>query len=519
MQTLASRRTSRSLTLYAPKPNALKLLQQFCFDNGLAVSGQFSASGQRLSSWTSPTGNCSLLDYIAVPSSWEGAFQTLDTPCLGDLHSDIDHQPILVRCRPSLQGCRKPLRPCPDWRALDSPEGKASLHRAWASARAVGWDVDATTHIACIHAHLHRCLARDLPRTAATPRNPAISSSTLAIIKYRRHIRRCERSAHRQFLREALWLCMRSWQASVHRKPPPSGHGVQKSGRVCRRWFGLLQVAHRSVARAISRDRAAFFRDMMRHHHDAGPAQFAFFIRSITRQGRKFKPPQVLRPVLSSGTETADRCAVRDALGRHFAAAELATEVDIPTLLEGFNHRVAPESTLLANELPCLAALASGFAQLQGNKAPGISGLVPEVFRLDPVLAAINTFPVVVKAFGRGHVPAQWAGGVAATVPKPGKSSSSPEGWRAILLLEADGKALKKSHAIQIASRGLEWKDRRPVRRSPRTFLDLAQLPSQSAPVVVTSRTALWWCRFCRCTDSILFSIARSALCYGLAEA
>ena len=46
-----------------------ELFQQLCFDNGLAASGQFSTSGKRLFSWTSPTGNRSLLDYVAVPST------------------------------------------------------------------------------------------------------------------------------------------------------------------------------------------------------------------------------------------------------------------------------------------------------------------------------------------------------------------------------------------------------------------------------------------------------------------
>ena len=214
-----------------------------------------------LGSWTSPTGNRGLLDYVAVPSSWDAAFDTLDTPCLDDMHSGLDHDPVLVHCRPILHGAKPPSKVRPNWKALDTPEGSAALRHAWVTAPVVGWDVDATSHVARLHDHLYQSLARDLPDTTTTPRNPALSAATLDIIKYRRHIRRCERSSRRQFLRETLWFCLRSWRAIVCKTPLPLTEGVRRSGRVCRRWFGVLQVAHQCVSKATSRDRRLFQAD------------------------------------------------------------------------------------------------------------------------------------------------------------------------------------------------------------------------------------------------------------------
>ena len=427
-------------------------LRQICFDHGLIASHQFSSSGTQLHSWTSPTGNKSLIDYVAVLAAWGDTFDTFDCPCLGDMHAGIDHEPILVQCRPTLEGAKMLPRRCPDWQALQTPEGQAALQKAWATLPPVSWDVDATSHVALIHQHLRTSLLQDLPRAQNRPRNPALADDTLALIKYRRHLRRCERSARQVFAREVMGLCFRSWQAQSCQQslPSPSARALQAAGHNCRRWFARVLRANAQVGAATGRDRAAYFRQIMRQPQHAGPAQFAFLIRALTRQGRKFKPAQVLRPVRTDTTETTDHRELKDLLGRFFAVAELAEEVDVGTLLSSFDHRGPPETTFLAQDVPCLADLASGFAQLKVGRAPGLSGLVPEVFRSQPVLAAIANFPVAMKTYARGHVPAQWAGGLAATVPKPGKDSCTPEGWRAILLLESDSKALQKAVRPQL---------------------------------------------------------------------
>ena len=438
-----------TLKSYPLCPNA-EHLQQLCSQHQLAISCQFTASGARLHSWTSPSGNKSLIDYVAVPMEWGGAFHTLDSPTLVDLHSGIDHEPILVRCRPVLEGARTRSRKQPNWRALATPEGQSALRDAWASMPVIGWDVDATTHVACIHQHLLDSMLRGLPPEENRPRNPVLTGDTLAIIKYRRHLRRCERSARQTMMREFLHLCFRSWHAAIYTMPPAPDRALRSASRNCRWWHARVLKANEDVTAATAKDRAAFFRRMMREHRDAGPSKFAHHIRALTRQGRKFKPAHVLRSLDGTGGAVTDHRALHDSLGRHFAVAELAVEVDTPTALSHFDHRGPPDSLLQAADMPSLSDLASGFAQLQSNRAPGLSGLVPEVFRLQPVLAALVNFPVVLKSFARGHVPAQWAGGLAATVPKPGKDARSPDGWRAILLLESDAKAIQKAVRPQL---------------------------------------------------------------------
>ena len=415
--------------------------KRFCIQHGLFASAQHTKSGAPLFSWTSPTGAKSLLDYVAVPVGWQVCSETIGNVPLGDMHEGLDHTPVVLHCTPTLEGRKLATRFHVPRGALDSASGQAALLRAWASAPDISWDVDATTHVACLHEHLQRSLSKDLTGPSAPPRNPVISAPTLDLIKSRRHVRRCERAVRQRFKREVLRFCFLSW--CQHRSI--SGTDVAATSRLARRWFRLVLWFNERIGKALGRDRAEFFRKAVRQHHDAGPAQFAFFLRALTRQGRKFRPPAVLRPLCLPSGETLGRAALQDALGEHFAAAERAQAVDVATLLRDFNHRGVPAAPITASELPSLPALASGFAQLQRHRAPGLSGLPPDVFRQQPVLAALTVFPIVIKTFARGHVPAQYAGGLASTVPKPGKASDTPEGWRAILLLESDAKAFQKT--------------------------------------------------------------------------
>ena len=436
-----SRCPSTPSTLDAmPDGRNAECFKQLYLHHGLCASAQFTPNREPIFSWVSPTGTKSLLDYVAVPVSWQDSTVTLGNIKLGDLHEGLDHDPLLVRCNPILEGRRAPPRFHVPRGALESEAGKAALLHAWATVPEISWDVDATTHVACIHSHLQHCLSRDLTGAAPSPRNPVISPPTLELIRMRRHTRRCERTVHQRFRREVLRSCFHAWCWR-----PTSTSDMDGTSRLTRRWFRLVLWFNARVGKALGRDRADFFRQAVRQHHDAGPAQFAFFLRALTRQGRKFRPPAVLRPLRGQEGDTLGRAALQDALGAHFAIAERAHLIGVGSLLNDFNHHGAPSDTILASDMPSLPALASGFAQLQRNRAPGLSGLTPDVFRQQPVLAALAVFPVVVKTFARGHVPAQYAGGLASTVPKPGKASDTPEGWRAILLLESDAKAFQKA--------------------------------------------------------------------------
>ena len=104
----------------------------------------------------------------------------------------------------------------------------------------------------------------------------------------------------------------------------------------------------------------------------------------------------------------------------------------------------ALRGALDADFLPTPARLCRAFASMARHKAPGISKIGADVFRAAPHQAALAYFPLAIKTLARGAPPAQWSGGKAVPIPKPGKPAETFAGWRSILLLEADAKALQK---------------------------------------------------------------------------
>ena len=230
-----------------------ELLTRLCFEHGLTVSKQFSVTGARLHSWTSPTGNKSLVDYIVVPSSWGDVFDTLDSPQLGDLHSGLDHKPHLARCRPVLEGARTTPGRNPNWKALDSPEGRLALQRAWTTMPTTAWDVDATSHVAQMHQHLRDSILRDLPAAQGRPRNPVLTERTL--VSASETVRTCHSSDSDAGVLVSL-LSVVTGQGT--QAAPPSPHAVRRAGRICRSWFGRVLKANGQVQAAIARDRADF---------------------------------------------------------------------------------------------------------------------------------------------------------------------------------------------------------------------------------------------------------------------
>ena len=102
-------------------------------------------------------------------------------------------------------------------------------------------------------------------------------------------------------------------------------------------------------------------------------------------------------------------------LGRSFAKAERALQIPpeelYNTVLPEGQRRLPVDSALT------LATLARGYGDLQLRRAPGHTGLPPEVYKLDPVGAAQTHLPLLAKIQLRGYAPALWRGGKSAAIP------------------------------------------------------------------------------------------------------
>ncbi|CAE7888464.1 unnamed protein product, partial [Symbiodinium sp. KB8] len=390
---------------------------------GLALSPQQSPSGEQLFSWTSPQGHRKLIDYVAWPQEWASHGVSHPGVLLGDLHEDIDHQPVCIDLRVHLEAPPQTGRNRLDARLWTDPQATVAAAVAAMTCPPVPWTVDSTTHVDSLHRHLFSHMEKVTISTPAVPRNPALTEQTLALAY--------------------LQLCLHAWRFGQR-----TADNLLTQDKKCRVGAARAWATHyrhvKQMRAAMWRDKAAFTRRGIEQSRADGPAAFAHKLRAILRTGRRYRAPALLPSLTGEPGEPTTKEDVADSFGRFFAIAERANPQPVNDLMQDDGRRQKQEC-IEGDTLPSLACLASGFASLQKGRAPGISGIPSEVFRSNPMLLAIHYYPVVCKLFLRDPSPMQWRGGLSVSVPKPGKPSDRHLGYRAIMLLEGDNKALQKA--------------------------------------------------------------------------
>ena len=370
------------------------------------------------------------------------------------IHASIDHRPLRARFSCTLNLGKRLQRKMICAEALRTPAGAAAVQEAFKTLPLIPWSVDSTTHVQCIHEHLHRTLSRMVPSPVARPRNPAYTAGTLALVHQKRRARKRLRElfhSERRLILRSVFDSIRGetrFALSIHRMGPPVSVSLASVRNQSLVVAAALHRLNRDLGNQMQADKAAFLRKEMAQARDLGSAHFAFRIRAILRTGRKFKTPALLPAFRKPDqTEAVGQQAVLHALGSHYATAERAHEVLVVDMLRSRARasHLPLTCTLHAADMPTLPELARVMSGIACRKAGGISRLPPEVYRLAPQHAAIATYPVLCKAVLQGHLPLQWAGGKAHSIPKSVTGLDQPSAWRSIMLLEADAKAVQKA--------------------------------------------------------------------------
>ena len=377
-------------------------------------------------------------------------------PSLDDLHATIDHRPLRLCLDLTLDSINPSCRRRIDVRALHTAEGLSAVERAFRTMPLIPWGVDSTTHVALLHTHLRGSLAASLPVLKSRPRNPAYSEATIDLVRVKRRTRKRVRELYAQeraYILEAVFTVWARCSPPLV-EPAPAPAVTMPVLSECRRHrtrvLASLHCQEGLLRTRMKADKAAFLREEMQQARDLGSANFAHRIRSVLRTGRKFKAPALL-PTLFPHTdaEAAGQEAVMHAMGTHYALAERATEsTTVAQLSRRCEAPTCPlDAVLVAQDMPSLPALARSIAGIQCRKASGISGIPPDpdVYRLAPHLSAIALFPIYSKLVAQGVCPLQWGGGNAHSIPKGSGLAADMSGWRSIMLLEPEAKAIQKA--------------------------------------------------------------------------
>ena len=365
--------------------------------HSLHLSGLRDQDGEDIVSWVSPSGHKACIDFVAVPDSWSSKMCRGSAPArFCDQFAGIDHHPVYVDLDLSLESRANLCSRLPPARALCSPEGHARLHAIWQSMPQVPWHVDVDSHLAVINTHLRQGVLErfDAPARAS---HPAISEASWNMLREQRQLRRLLSRLRAYSGRDTLSFVFRIWRSTFAERDVELYFARQHRTRMHMATVAkTLQFCRKRLRQQSQLDRADFTRDMFRAARTR--EDLPHLLRSILRTGRRYKAPAL---VPDMEIEPGVSCGTRDEFlahaGRHFARAERATPTtlaQLPAVYPGHRSR----DLLQLEDLPTLEDLTSAFSRLKCGRAPGLTGLLPEVYKGCPALAALAHWPLAFVA-------------------------------------------------------------------------------------------------------------------------
>ena len=446
----------RQDSFYRPLEDNAEAMCDMMSQTQMASSDLWDITGNQVHTWCSPSGFLKALDYIMVPRNMYPCLQTIgaDTT-LDDLFADMDHRPLLIKltlnlCRPG----QASKRPAFDVRAMETPSGQQRLRDIFARAPEVDWRAHASVHWNRLKQHLIQECMHWFPLQGRKPRKTYISDSVWMLIQRQRQLRGELRYRNQGADKWRCHLCFHAWKRLCVSCPnwldDLQGRQASRNGwlrrhdvHVASLWQQLTHVRS-EIKRLMKQCQAAQARTAFQDARTEGAGAISRLMTSLMQTGRRYRPPQVLPPIRGEcGDTLTTEQDVFAVLGKHFATAEKAVCVDEAQYAEIFHCPVGAMPDVMDGcVVPSIANLAQAFRKIKARKAPGASGLSPEIFRTVANSAAMAMYPIFLKQLMRGEVPEDFLKSLISPIPKPGKDPTQALGWRSIALQEILTKAI-----------------------------------------------------------------------------
>ena len=440
---------------YQPLDDNAKEMVPFLEQSQLVPSDLWDEQGNAVKTWRSPSGYEKALDYVLIPRDMALHLRTVGVDLnLLDLFADIDHRPLAVHLSFAIQAQASGRdRRSFNVRAMYSNEGQAKLRDIFHGAPEIPWDAHACDHWQQLQDYLTAQCAKAFPHVSRGPRKTYISDPLWDLIVRQRKVRGQLRQRSQQYKKDFMWVCFCAWATSagvdqqLHFQYAGSLRRFPRRRRqqdhyVASLW-NQLTVLRKDIGQLMKQCQANRARQAFQDARDDGPSAMARLMTSLLKSGRRYKPPQTLPPIKdAAGNLITEQANVFRALGDHFAKAEKAVAVE-QREFDDFMCAVTEHhaAELDGSLVPSVAELSAAFRKTKTGKAPGASGLRPEVFKFAPTPAAIVMYPLLLKQLMRGEIPTAFLRSQICPIPKPGKCPTSVEGWRSIALQEIPHKA------------------------------------------------------------------------------
>ena len=309
--------------------------------------------------------------------------------------------------------------------------------------------VDVDTHVEHLHEQLVERLEHAFPLQKTVRRKSHVSDASWQLLR--------SKHAHRRALRYMMVALSKQLMADMF-----------YAWKACRCALAFLKVGRGLHRRRINAARAAIrirqlgsqlkahlkldmanqIKKAVEDSRDQGPAQMAFLIRSILKQGRKFRAPRTASMIkLADGRLVSNLHETCVLLGDHFAKAERCDCRPQWVAEHGLEpvkaHPEVPFDKI--SHLPTLQDLANAFIRMPCGKSAGLRNIPPEAFRFAPLESALLFYPVLLKMAVGGIAPQAMRKVWVIPMPKPNKPVGSIPAWRSIALVEPSMKAIARS--------------------------------------------------------------------------
>ena len=421
---------------------AAELFQEMIHELEMGASTLFDNVGQPIVTWLSPAGNPACLDYVAVSLEIAQGLCTLGQITGFQDCFDFDHQPLLVQLTWASPVASMAKRPRLDRAAMTSDEGKAKLAEIFSHAPLAQWTATADTFLDALNEYIFHEVYACFSTHKTHPRSPYVSETTWDIVRARRSARRVLHrclTLQQRYVLQCFFDAWRGCSEHINRNRARCG----RLDLCIARQMETIARLNRSFRKPAKQDAAAGVRQIFNEAREQSQSTFCSMMRSMLKVGRRYKPVKQSPVIIDEEGVHVGSAEAMPILAKHFAKAERACLKSAEELCH--EDQMFDQRDIACDNIPDIMALACSFARLKRGKAAGITTLPAEVYSRAPLQAAMVHFPLMLRQMLRADAPLEWTGGQVAIVPKPGKSSTSVEGGRSILLLDPAHKAIARA--------------------------------------------------------------------------
>ena len=392
----------------------------------------------RTSTWISPQGQESRIDYVAVTQRWRHfcvKSRPLDAISVRDFVHD--HGAILVTIEGPLQvSIHKVSKRYSPKRKVFGTGDIQKLRLSLQTIPPVRWDLDVHRHAEQLHRQVKERVRQSLGDSKKYVIKSFIQSDTWALIREKQQLRKAYFALGQQCKRNLLQVCFDVWMNRVG--PERLEHDVNHRAHFERvdnlKHFKTLS---NQVQTMLRRDEQAFFENLCSNIKDADhPGTQRRFWASIRRMLPRFAERR-------HQVRAHQIFHLQDEWGPHLCSQEAGIPMPLEEVYLMCTKRQNNQNQTQLDRylLPSLCDIENLMRKVRGDRVGGPDGLDPSWIKYGAACLGPHVFDLCLKILAWQCEPVQYKGGILSMIPKR-PSPTTADQFRGVMLSSTIAKCL-----------------------------------------------------------------------------